>query len=176
MDIRLSISVSPPPLILTSQEPRPASPPIPQATAMPLPPEAMYSSKEELYTSIQAWAAEHHFAFRIERSKKINDNVRTKIIYSCDRAGKAPPANHPQNSLQGRKRRTATRKTGCQFSIVALEHADTQWELRHRPGEEHSIHNHPPSQSISSHPAHRKLAQAEINQARSLHKTGKSYI
>ncbi|RKF54481.1 hypothetical protein GcM3_208043, partial [Golovinomyces cichoracearum] len=90
----------------------------------------------------------------------------------CDHAGLAPPTNHPQKSLQGRQRRTATRKTGCQFSITAREGIDTQWELRHRPGIEYSIHNHPPSQSISSHPAHRKLAQAEINQARSLHSAG----
>jgi hypothetical protein len=47
-------------------------------------------------------------------------------------------------------------------------------EPEYRPGIEYSIHNHPPSQSISSHPVHRKLAQAEINQARSLHNAGKS--
>jgi len=93
---------------------------------MPLPAEATYSSKEELYASIQAWAAQHHYAFRIERSKKINNSERTKILYSCDRAGPAPPANHPQQSLQDRKRRTATRKTGCQFSVTAIQRADTE--------------------------------------------------
>jgi hypothetical protein len=178
MDIRLSISVSPSPLVSPSPEPQPAlasqPEPAPQTMAMPLSPEAIYSSREELYTSIQAWAAQHYFVFRIERSKKINKGVRTKILYSCDRAGLAPPANHPQRSLQDRKRCTATRKTGCQFSIVALECTDIQWELRHRPGTEYSIHNHPPSQSTSSYLAHRKLAQAEINQARSLHNVGKS--
>ena len=110
--------------------------------------------------------------------------VRAKILCTiaytgCDRAGLAPPANHPQKSLQERQRRTATRKTGCQFSVIAREGIDTQWELRHRPskpGTEYGIHIHPSSQSISSHPAHRKLAQAEINQARSLHNTGKSNI
>jgi hypothetical protein len=174
IDIRLSISVSPPP-VLSSPLPEPllADTPSPP-TYMPLPPEATYSSKEELYTSIQAWAAKHHYAFRIERSTKIHNSGRTRILYSCDRAGPVPPANHPQRSLQDRKRHTATRKTGCQFSIVAREHADTQWELRYRPGTEHSIHNHPPSQSTSSHPAHRKLVQADINQARSLHSAGKS--
>jgi hypothetical protein len=126
--------------------------------------------------SIQAWAAQHHYAFRIIRSTKINNSVRTKILYSCDRCGPPPPVNHPQHSLQARKRQTATRKTGCQFSVVAVQCAETKWELRHRPSAEYSIHNHPPSQSISSHPAHRQLAQAEINQARSLHSAGKSSI
>jgi len=55
MDIRLSISVSPPPRVLLSPSPGPLlaeapSPPM----SMPLPPEAIYSSKEELYASIQA--------------------------------------------------------------------------------------------------------------------------
>jgi hypothetical protein len=163
MDFQLSLS----PL------PLPAEPlPVEAPPSMPLPPEAIYSSKEELYTSIQAWAAQYHYAFRIGRSKKIHNGPRTKIIYNCDRCGPPPPVNHPQNYLQARKRQTTTRKTGCQFSVVALECINTQWELRHRPGTEYSIHNHPPSQSISSHPAHRKLVQAEINQARSLHNAG----
>jgi hypothetical protein len=173
MDTRLSVS----PSVSPAPQPMPASQsPTTSSTSMPLPPEATYSSKEELYASIQAWAARYHYAFRIERSTKIHNGARTRILYSCDRARPAPPANYPQNSLQDRKRRTTTRKTGCQFSIVARERTNTQWELRHRPGAEYSIYNHPPSQSISSHPAHRQLAQVEINQARSLHNAGKSSI
>jgi hypothetical protein len=169
MDAPMDALLSPSPL--PSQSPEPSSP-----MSMPLPLEATYSSKEELYASIQAWAARYHYAFRIERSTKIHNGARTRILYSCDRARPAPPANHPQNSLQDRKCRTTTRKTGCQFSIVARERTNTQWELRYRPGAEYSIHNHPLSQSISSHPAHRQLAQVEINQARSLHNAGKSSI
>ena len=172
MDIRTPLSVSPPRALL-SPSPDLVEAPSPR-TAMPLPPVATYDSKEELYTSIQAWAAQHHYAFRIGRSTKVNRGVRTRILYSCDRCGPPPPPDHPQHSLQARKRQTTTRKTGCQFSVVALERTNTQWELRHRPGVEYSLHNHPPSQSISSHPAHRQLAQAEMNQARALHDAGKS--
>jgi hypothetical protein len=143
---------------------------------MPLPPEATYSSKEELYAAIKAFAAQHYYAFIIGRSNKINNGPRMKIFYNCDRYGSPPPDNHPKNYLQARKRRTATRKTGCQFSIVAIQSTDTEWEVRHRPGTIYSIHNHPPSQSTSSHPAHRRLAPAEIDQARSLHDAGKSNI
>jgi hypothetical protein len=139
---------------------------------MPLPPEAIYNSKEELYTAIQAFAAQHYYAFTIGRSKKINNGPRTKIIYNCDRYGLPPPNNGPQNHLQVRKRHTTTRKTNCQFSVLAVELSNTQWELRHKPAIENSVHNHPPSQSISSHPVHRKLAQAEINQAKSLPNAG----
>ena len=116
MDIRLSPS---PQSILMSQSLTTSS------ISISLPPEAIYSSKEELYTSIQAWAAQHHYAFRIKRSTKIHNSVRTRILYSYDHTGLALPANHAQNSLQDCKRYTTTRKTGCQFSIVAYERTDT---------------------------------------------------
>jgi hypothetical protein len=80
---------------------------------MPLPPEAIYSSKGELYTSIQAWAAQYYYAFRIRRSTKKDNGPRTKITYNCDGCGPPPPENHPQDYLQARKRQTATRKTDC---------------------------------------------------------------
>ena len=172
MDIRLSIPVSP------SLSPAPQLPPAPRpptpSMSMPLPPEAIYSSKEELYGAIQVFAAQHHYAFMIGRSNKINNGPRIKIFYNCDRYGLPPPDNHPQNRLQDRKRRTTTRKTNCQFSVVAIQQTDTQWEIRHRPGIEHSLYNHPPSQSTSSYPVHRKLVQIEINQTRSLYNIDKS--
>ena len=87
---------------------------------MLLPSEAIYSSKKELYTAIQAFAAQYYYAFTIRRSKKINNSLRIKIIYNCDRYGPPPPENHPQNHLQARKRHTTTWKTGCQFSIAAV--------------------------------------------------------
>ena len=112
----------------------------------------------------------------IGRSNKINKGPRIKIFYNCDRYGPLPPENHSQNYLQARKRQTTTRKTNCQFSIVAVQCTDTQWEVRYRPGIEYSIYNHPLSQSISSYLAYRKLVQAKINQARSLYNTSKSNI
>ena len=87
---------------------------------MPLPLEAIYSSKEELYTAIQAWAAQHYYAFRIRRSKKIKNSPKTKVIYNYDRCGPSPPENHPQNYLQARKQETTTQKTDCQFFIIAI--------------------------------------------------------
>lgn len=69
-------------------------------TFMPLPPEAVFKSSDELYFSIQVWASRHLYAFRIERSKKINNGIRTRIIYSCDRAREVPPEKHPKISPQ----------------------------------------------------------------------------
>ena len=125
MDIRLSISVSPP-RIQSSSLPgslpvESSSPPI----SMPLPLEAIYSSREELYTLIQAWAAQHYYAFRIGRSNKINKGTRLKIFYDCDRCGAPPQETHPQKYPHSRIRNTSTRKTNCQFLIVAIQHIDT---------------------------------------------------
>ena len=99
MDIRLSILVSPPPLVSPLPEPQLASPLVPQATAMPPPPEAIYSSRDELYSLIQAWATQHQYAFIVGRSNKIHKSPRIKVFYNCDRYGpipsKKPPAELP---------------------------------------------------------------------------------
>ncbi|CAG8971729.1 hypothetical protein HYALB_00007209 [Hymenoscyphus albidus] len=100
MDVQLSLS--PLPLHSPEQPLEPASADATPHTSMPLPPEAIYSSKEELYTSIQAWAAHHCYAFRIGRSTKIHGGPRTKITYNCDRYGLPPSEKHPQQHLQAR--------------------------------------------------------------------------
>ncbi len=72
MDIRSSLSMSPlKPLLLLSQQPVPS---------MPLPPEAIYSSKEELYTAIQVFVAYYHYAFSISQSTKVHRGARTRIV------------------------------------------------------------------------------------------------
>ena len=57
MDAPMDFQLSPSPL--------PALAEVSQPTSMPLPPEAIYSSNEELYTAIQAFAAQHYYAFTI---------------------------------------------------------------------------------------------------------------
>ena len=94
--------------------------------SMSLPPKAMYSSKEELYKAIQAFAAQYHYTFIIRRSNKIYNGLRIKIFYNCDRYRPSLPDNHLQNYLQDRKRHITTCKTNCQFLIVAIQYTDTQ--------------------------------------------------
>ena len=94
MDIRLSISVSPPRVLLSpSPNPLPVEAPHP-STSISLPPEAIYSSKEELYKAIQAFAAQHHYTFIVGRSNKIHNSPRIKIFYNYDRYRPLPPDNH----------------------------------------------------------------------------------
>ncbi|KAF6527985.1 hypothetical protein HZS61_008287 [Fusarium oxysporum f. sp. conglutinans] len=82
-----------------------------------MPPEGQYSSREELVTAINAWAAPRGYAFSV-KSSVVTPSGRTRVIYSCDRgAGKAPKVKPAKE----RKRKTTTRRTGCQFSIAAKE-------------------------------------------------------
>ena len=104
---------------------------------MPLPPERIYGTREELKQSLQSWARRNFYAFRIQRSSNIHNRCRVRLVYSCDRAGN-PPADTDLTRSNARKRKTITRKTDCQFSVIASEHADGRWVLRHRSDPIHS--------------------------------------
>lgn len=159
---------------------------------MPLPLPAFYSSQKDLYDSIQAHAFKHHYAFSIGRSRKINSSSRRMVEYYCDRYGKPPVRNrsesprnrsesprnrseifrdHTEGPLRRRKRCTSSRKTGCTFSVNAWELLDGRWELRHKPEAKYSCHNHPPSQSPSSHPSHRRIPTETRLQLENLRET-----
>ena len=158
----------------TSLEPSNSPAPAMEESSMPLPPEAIYSSSKELYTAIQAFARQHCYAFSIGRSRLINKGPRKTITYNCDRYGPTLPANNPQDSLITRKRCTSTCKTGCEFSINAVQVDENHWELRHRPDPKHSQHNHPPSRSATSHSIHRQLTQDGKARAQELHNAGRT--
>ncbi|KAL9560859.1 hypothetical protein ACKAV7_015022 [Fusarium commune] len=48
-----------------------------------MPPEGQYSSREELVTAINAWAAPRGYAFSV-KSSVVTPSGRTRVIYSCD--------------------------------------------------------------------------------------------
>jgi hypothetical protein len=134
-----------------------------------MPPEGQYSSREELVTAINAWAAPRGYAFSV-KSSVVTPSGRTRVIYSCDRgAGKAPKVK-PANE---RKRKTTTRRTGCQFSIAAKESlCKTVWSLTHRPGPGFDRHNHEPSFSERAHPVHRHLSSPDRSTVHKLSNAG----
>jgi hypothetical protein len=170
MDIESPTPVFSPMRVLVS--PTPSLPSVTEPSLMLPPPAAVYNSQDELYQSIQAWAAQHNYAFRVGRSKLIGTSLRKKINYNCDRCGQPPAENNSDKHLEARKRQTKSRKTGCQFSINAIELNDSRWEVRVRDQAQYNTHNHLPSYAASSHPVHRKLAQEDINKAKQLHSAG----
>src|ERR1700722_20439033 len=101
-----------------------------QPALMPLPPLATYTTEEGLFESIQSWAKQHNYCFRIGRSTKINNGPRKKVFYECSRCGRTPSANRPQDDTarpQDRIRSTSTSKTGCQFSVICVQVSESQW-------------------------------------------------
>jgi hypothetical protein len=122
-----------------------------------LPPEGEFESRDALVKWINSWAISRGYAFITGRSTK-EKTGRTTVTYMCDRA-RSPP-----DSTKLRQRKTTSRRTGCEFSILAKESRDrTSWALTHRPGEQFSVHNHEPSRHLSAHPAHRTIPEDDLN-------------
>jgi hypothetical protein len=131
-----------------------------------LPPEGEYESRDAVCKAINAWAAPRGYAFINGRSTK-EETGRHTITYLCDRRSKPP------NALKERQRKTTTRGTGCEFSVLAKESLDKRtWTLRHRSDQRFSSHNHEPSQHPSSHPVHRVLSGEHMSQLTSLLNAG----
>ena len=131
-----------------------------------LPPECDYESREALFAAINAWAAPRGYAFTTGKSLK-SPSGKWKVIYTCDRFCKPP------NALKERQRKTTTRGTGCQFSVLAKESLDKSiWSIRYRPDKCFSQHNHAPSQHPSAHPSLRQLSKEDTIKLSSLSNAG----
>ena len=131
-----------------------------------LPPEYIYESRDALVKSINEWAATRGYAFVTGRSHK-EKTGRLTITYTCDRACKPPDAS------KDRQRKTTTRGTSCQFSVLAKQSLDkSTWTLKHRPDIRFSSHNHNPSPHPSAHPVHRVLSGDDKSKIASLSNAG----
>ena len=123
-----------------------------------LPPENEYESRDALYESVNAWAATRGSAFISGRSTRERSGKQT-VTYMCDRR-----CNHPTSSKE-RRRKTTTRSTGCEFSILAKESLDKKtWVVRHRSDRRFSTHNHDPSCDPTAHPTLRTLSKEDMSQ------------
>ena len=131
-----------------------------------LPPEGDYESRDALFKSINAWAAPRGYAFVTGRSTTEKTGRQT-VTYTCDRACRPP------NASITRQRKTTTRGTNCQFSVLAKQCLDmSTWALKHRPDRRFSSHNHEPSQHPSAHPVHRVLSEEDKSKIASLSNAG----
>jgi hypothetical protein len=162
-----SQSGEPQPLSSPSPLPPPSPPILPANTSTPellaLPPLAIYPTREALFEAIQSWSKLRGYAFTITRSLK--KKQRQKVYYTCDRC---PPILLPRE----RVRDTQTRETGCLFSVIALEKASGEWELKYRPEAQYNTHNHLPSQSPTVHPLYQHLSTQAKNTAQTFFSAG----
>jgi hypothetical protein len=131
-----------------------------------LPPEIEYESREALFQAINSWAAPRGYAFINGRSTKERSGKQT-ITYICDRR-----RNHPIVQRE-RRRKTTTRTTGCEFSVLGKESLDkTTWTVRHRSDKRFCLHNHEPSWDPTAHPIHRTLSKEGASQVATLTNAG----
>jgi hypothetical protein len=131
-----------------------------------LPPECDYVSRDALIKSINAWAESRGYAFTTGRSTTERSGKQT-ITYTCDRSCQPPDIS------RDRQRKTTTRGTGCNFSVLAKESLDKcSWSLRHRLDRQFSLHNHMPSNHPSAHPVHRRLCSDDVNAVSALSNAG----
>lgn len=130
-----------------------------------LPPECNYESRDSLAKAINAWAAPRGYAFVTGRSTR-EKTGRLTVTFTCDRF------RRPPNTSREGTRKTCTRSTSCQFSILAKQSVDGTWAVRHRRGQHFAVHNHEPSQHRSAHPVHRALSGTDKSTIKNLTNAG----
>jgi len=116
--------------------------------------------------SAQTHALASGYALVIGRSKRKKNGLK-KVLLACDRGGQY----QERVGSDQRKRKTTSRKCGCEFGMYAIEER-TEWLLRYRVEGNHDEHNHEPSESPSEHPAARKLDAETIASVAALKSNG----
>lgn len=147
------------------------TPPL-EIAQMTRPPEGTFATFEALLASANQHAFAHGYAFVIGRSKKKNKLGLKKVLLSCDKGGTSHHKMLPLDS-ELRKRKTTSRKTGCEFGVYAIE-SQQEWSLKYRPDANCAVHNHGPSKSVTEHPAARKLNPTAIAAVKAMKDAGVS--
>jgi hypothetical protein len=114
------------------------------------PPEAVYPDTPTALASIQLHAKAEGYAF-FQRDKKAS-----RVLYTCDRAGKYNSKGKGTNTHASKKRgATGSKKCDCLMRVeLRLDTVSNNWILRVLE----KTHNHGPSAAATAHPAHRQAA------------------
>ncbi|KFY68826.1 hypothetical protein V496_00781 [Pseudogymnoascus sp. VKM F-4515 (FW-2607)] len=139
---------------------------------MEAPPETSFPTFEALLQSVNAWGLARGYACVIGRSKKKNRIGLKKVLLTCDKGGTSKHNMLPVDSPV-RRRATTSRKTGCQFSLYAIE-TTMEWLLKYRPDGLFCVHNHGPSKGAIDHPAARRLDRTAVAAVKALRDAGVS--
>ncbi|QIW96786.1 hypothetical protein AMS68_002304 [Peltaster fructicola] len=124
---------------------------------LPPPPEATYSSVEELDKAIHAWSLEHGYELVRRASKKNAKGILYKRYYHCSKHGKLANTGKLTDATRVRINRKSNR-INCPMSlaIVAVDpnNPNGQWQVRHRK----THHNHGPLDALAL-AGHRRRAR-----------------
>ncbi|KAI0996833.1 hypothetical protein K3495_g11349 [Podosphaera aphanis] len=111
-------------------------------------PDTEYESLERLLAAYQSHAHGKGYGVVLNAKNKIKEGQR--IIYICDKGGKAQDRKKKDLHPSKKRKNTGSRKTNCPSQIIAQEKA-VGW--RGYILEEH--HNHEPSDDPIAHPSNR---------------------
>ncbi|KAK9350076.1 hypothetical protein V1523DRAFT_436653 [Lipomyces doorenjongii] len=76
--------------------------PQPPALSMPPPPETVYLDVDTAKKSIQAWARNHGYAIRTQRSEARKNGKISKVFLQCDRGGQYTSRHHDESAARSR--------------------------------------------------------------------------
>src|SRR5205809_930886 len=122
-----------------------------------------FSTRQSLVAALQAHAQSEGYAITVRHS----NNQKNNIYFGCDRGGVYRNRNRLHDG--NRQRDTASRLTGCPFSIRASEKDDI-WTFKVRNPD----HNHEPTTSAAAHPVQRRFSSHIKNQIKNLSASGVS--
>jgi hypothetical protein len=114
------------------------------------PMEQVFDTREQLLASIQQHALSYGYAITTVRSTR-----DTNITLGCDRGG----VYHDRIDAPdgAKRRRTSTKRIGCQFRLYAKKLDTGQWEIQVR----NPTHNHKPDDNMIGHSLARRRQLTE---------------
>jgi len=107
-------------------------------------------STQELNYALNAHGKEHGYAVTLRNGKKDKTGGISRYCVYCVKYGEPAP------SAGAGLRKTATKRTGCQFkATVALK--PEGWMFIHHAKPEHCVHNHGPALDAAAYRRHRQI-------------------
>ena len=133
----------------------------PPLNSMAPPPAGEFASREELLEFQKDWAQRQGFAVVIGRSRP------NRLWIKCDRGGSYSD-KHLHDPENRKRKRKATRLTGCPFNVKATMRKDKIWRCHTESAE----HNHPPSEDLSIHPSLRRMTEEQLDKVNEMTESG----
>ena len=143
----------------------PAVDPAPPRGSMAPPPPGQFSSRDELLDFQKDWAEAQGFAVVIGRSRP------NRLWIKCDRGGEYAD-KHLHDPENRKRKRKATRLTGCPFNVKATMKKDKIWRCHTETPE----HNHPPSDDLSIHPSLRRMTDEQLQKVNEMTEAGNTPV
>lgn len=137
----------------------------PPAMNLSPPPPGEFASRDDLLDFLKEWGEHQGFAVVIGRSRP------NRLWIKCDRGGEYAD-KHLHDPENRKRKRKATRLTGCPFNVKATMKKDKIWRCH----TENPQHNHPPSVDLSVHPSLRRMTDEQLVKVNEMTEAGRTPV